>query len=106
MVAMYPMGPIADGGALNITVMSYMGTVYFGLMACRELVPQLDDIAHYLNEALEQLLKASGAAAAPSTPPTPAAVTSRPAAKSRPKAVTATSKAVRPKAPARRPTKA
>jgi WS/DGAT/MGAT family acyltransferase len=103
MVAMYPMGPVADGDALNITVMSYMGTVYFGLMACRELVPQVDDIAHYINEALEELLKASGAAAPAA--PRPAVVKPRPAATSRPKAVAARPKAVaaRPKAATARP---
>jgi WS/DGAT/MGAT family acyltransferase len=73
MVAIYPMGPIADGVALNITVMSYMGTVYFGLVACREVVPQLDDIARYLGKALAQLLEASGAAGAGS--PSAAATT-------------------------------
>ena len=45
MVAMYPMGPVIDGSALNITVMSYMGSMYFGLMACREAVPDVWDIA-------------------------------------------------------------
>ncbi len=40
MVAMYPMGPIMDGGALNMTVMSYMDTMNFGLVACRETVSE------------------------------------------------------------------
>jgi diacylglycerol O-acyltransferase / wax synthase len=61
MVAMYPMGPISDGAALNMTVMSYMGTVHFGLVACREVVPQLDDISHYVQESLDILLKSVGA---------------------------------------------
>ncbi|HEV7886082.1 MAG TPA: wax ester/triacylglycerol synthase family O-acyltransferase [Acidimicrobiales bacterium] len=59
MVAMYPMGPIADGGGLNITVMSYMGQMFFGLVACRETVPKVWNIAHYLNDALEELKKAA-----------------------------------------------
>ena len=58
MVAMYPMGPITDGVALNITVMSYMGVVGFGLVACREVAPDLDDLASYLREALDELVKA------------------------------------------------
>jgi diacylglycerol O-acyltransferase len=61
MVAMYPMGPIADGGGLNITVMSYMGTMFFGLIACRETVPKVANIAHYLNDSLEELKKAADA---------------------------------------------
>ena len=61
MVAYYPMGPIADGGALNITVMSYMGTMCFGLVACRETVPGVWSIAHGLRAALDELLKAADA---------------------------------------------
>ena len=61
MVAYYPMGPIADGGALNITVMSYMGTMCFGLVACRETVPKVWDIAHNLESSLDELVKAAAA---------------------------------------------
>ncbi|MBW3667611.1 MAG: wax ester/triacylglycerol synthase family O-acyltransferase [Actinobacteria bacterium] len=59
MIAMYPMGPIFDGAGLNITVMSYMGNVNFGLVACRETVPRVWDIAHYIGDALEELKKAA-----------------------------------------------
>jgi WS/DGAT/MGAT family acyltransferase len=59
MTAMYPMAPIADGMALNITVMSYMGTMYFGLNACRETLPGVWDIAHALEASLNELLKAA-----------------------------------------------
>jgi len=65
MVAMYPMGPIIDSSALNITVMSYMGSMYFGLMACREAVPEVWDIARGINAALDELKKASDVPAAP-----------------------------------------
>ena len=60
--AAYPMGPITDGGALNITVMSYMGTMHFGLVACRETVPMVWDIAHHIQDTLEELLKAAAGA--------------------------------------------
>ncbi|MDQ1445025.1 MAG: diacylglycerol O-acyltransferase / wax synthase [Acidimicrobiaceae bacterium] len=91
MVAMYPMGPVADGGGLNITVMSYMGSMFFGLVACRETVPNVWTIADYLNDSLEELKKAADRAGAPkgtsakaSTPkPTPPKPTSP---KARPKA--------------------
>jgi WS/DGAT/MGAT family acyltransferase len=63
MVAIYPMAPVADGVALNMTVMSYMGSVYFGLMAGREAVPDLESIADHVRDALEELLKATGAPA-------------------------------------------
>jgi diacylglycerol O-acyltransferase len=59
MVAMYPMGPLMDGIGLNITVMSYMGRMYFGLVACWETVPQVEKIAAYINDALAELRKAA-----------------------------------------------
>ena len=65
MVALYPMGPIADGVALNITVMSYMGSMYFGLVAGRDAVPDVWDLAHGINQALEELKKAADAAGRP-----------------------------------------
>ena len=59
MVAMYPMGPINDGGAVNITVMSYMGSMYFGIVVGREAVPRVWDLAQDVNEALGELKKAA-----------------------------------------------
>ena len=57
------MGPIADGMGLNITVMSYLGSMYFGLVACRDAVPDVWDIAHGLDETLDELKKAADQAA-------------------------------------------
>ena len=57
MVAIYPMGPVAEGVGLNITVMSYMGAMYFGLVAGREAVPAVDAISRYIVDALEELKK-------------------------------------------------
>jgi diacylglycerol O-acyltransferase / wax synthase len=65
MKAMYPMGPIADGVGLNITVMSYMGTMFFGLLACPEVVPDIWDLAAHMNEALNELTKAAEAVGKP-----------------------------------------
>ena len=59
LIAYYPMGPIFDGGGLNITVMSYMDRMDFGLVACRDTVPDVWDIAHGLTDALEELKKAA-----------------------------------------------
>jgi WS/DGAT/MGAT family acyltransferase len=59
MMAAYPMGPVIDGGPLNITVQSYMGTLFFGLVACRDAVPELWDVAEYLDDALNELSKAA-----------------------------------------------
>ena len=57
MIAMYPMGPIFDGGGLNITVMSYMGNMFFGLVGCRETVPDLWAIAAAIGDSMEELRK-------------------------------------------------
>jgi diacylglycerol O-acyltransferase / wax synthase len=63
LVAFYPIGPIVDGGGLNITVMSYMGSLGFGLNACRELMPDVWDVADAIPQALEELVKAAQSAA-------------------------------------------
>jgi diacylglycerol O-acyltransferase len=60
-LGVWPMGPITDGAGLNITVMSYLGALNFGLVACRELAPDLDALADALVLAMEELHKAVGA---------------------------------------------
>jgi WS/DGAT/MGAT family acyltransferase len=62
MVAHYPMGPIFDGGGLNITLMSYMDSVDFGVVACSDVVDDVWSIADGLGEALEVLKKGVGTA--------------------------------------------
>ena len=59
MLAMYPMGPIAHGGALNITVMSYMGQMNFGIVGDRKAVRDVWSIARGLEDSLEELKKAA-----------------------------------------------
>jgi WS/DGAT/MGAT family acyltransferase len=61
LVAIYPMGPIFDGAALNLTVMSYLDHVDFGFLVCRELVPDVDDLAAAVPDALGDLLKVAAA---------------------------------------------
>jgi WS/DGAT/MGAT family acyltransferase len=47
----YPVSTIVDGQGLNLTVQSYLDTLDFGFVACRELVPDLWDlIDHCLAE--------------------------------------------------------
>ncbi|MBA2625868.1 MAG: wax ester/triacylglycerol synthase family O-acyltransferase, partial [Acidimicrobiia bacterium] len=55
LVAWYPMGPIGEGLGLNMTVMSYLGVVYFGLVACPESVPNVQSLANHVTDALEDL---------------------------------------------------
>jgi hypothetical protein len=59
MLAAYPLGPVADGAPLNITVQSYTDKLCFGLSADREAVPEVWDIAQYLDDALGELSKAA-----------------------------------------------
>ncbi len=61
MKATYPIGPIFDGGGLNITVMSYMDSLDFGFLVCPELIPDPWQLADALHEALEQMKKAVAA---------------------------------------------
>jgi WS/DGAT/MGAT family acyltransferase len=60
MVAAYPMGPVMEGVGLNITVMSYNGSVDFGFMVDRELVRDVWDMADRVKDALVELQVAAG----------------------------------------------
>lgn len=61
MVAMYPMGPLNDGAGLNMTLISYLGQIHFGLVACPDLLPDVDHLADLIPIALEELKKAASA---------------------------------------------
>jgi diacylglycerol O-acyltransferase len=56
----YPVSTVADGGGLNITVQSYLDTLDFGLVSCRELVPDLDDLLALHLAEIDVLLSAAG----------------------------------------------
>jgi len=64
LLAHYPVSVITDGQGLNITLVGYLGQLHFGLVSCRELVPDIDALAGYLVEELELLLKAADLRAA------------------------------------------
>jgi WS/DGAT/MGAT family acyltransferase len=53
--ACHPFGPIYDGFALNLTVMSYDGAIGIGAIACREVVPDLDRISHGFEDSVAEL---------------------------------------------------
>jgi hypothetical protein len=59
MVANYPLSVLVDGQALNITVVSYVDSVDFGLMACRDTLPDVDRLAEYIGDAFETLRTAA-----------------------------------------------
>jgi len=60
LVSMFPMGPVMSGTGLNITVISYLDTVEVGIMACREVVPDVWQIAEGFADSLSELVKAAG----------------------------------------------
>ncbi|MGQ0805050.1 MAG: WS/DGAT/MGAT family O-acyltransferase [Actinomycetota bacterium] len=55
-----PLGPVMEGAGLNVTVISYMDKLDIGLIACRESVPDLWDLANGFRDALEELKQAAG----------------------------------------------
>jgi diacylglycerol O-acyltransferase / wax synthase len=59
LLAYYPVSALFDGQGLNITVMSYRGTLFFGLVSCPKLVPDLDVMAGFLRDELEALMSAA-----------------------------------------------
>ena len=63
LVGLYPLGPIYDGMGLNVTVLSYLDTVGFGFLACRDRTRDLDRLASTVSAALQELEKATGASA-------------------------------------------
>jgi diacylglycerol O-acyltransferase len=63
--AVYPLGPVLSGAGLNITVMSHAGTLHVGLHACRELLPDLWDMARHLEPEMAELLTRSAGTARP-----------------------------------------
>jgi len=57
----YPVSAVTDmTGGLNITLFSYDGSLDFGLIACRELVPDVWNLIGYLRDALDELVELAG----------------------------------------------
>lgn len=53
--AIYPMGPVGEGVGLNLTVLSNRDRLDFGVMACRDTVPDVWDIADGFAQAVGEL---------------------------------------------------
>jgi WS/DGAT/MGAT family acyltransferase len=60
MLAGFPLGPVMDGMGLNVTIMSYRGVLYWGLVADARAVPRLWDMAAAVPAALDELMAAAG----------------------------------------------
>jgi WS/DGAT/MGAT family acyltransferase len=59
LLSIYSMGPILENIGLNITVWSYLDQMNFGIVSCRETMPDLRRVADYLHDALAELKKAA-----------------------------------------------
>ena len=55
--AMFPLSLLLHGSALNITCLSYAGTLNFGFTGARDNLPHLQRLAPYMREALDELEK-------------------------------------------------
>jgi len=57
-VALYPVGPVAEGIGLNVTAISYAGQLFLGLLGCRRLVPEVQELAIMMDDAIGELVGA------------------------------------------------
>jgi diacylglycerol O-acyltransferase len=57
LLASYPVSTITDGSGLNITAQSYNGKLDFGVVGCREIVPDIWDIVDHLEACVDELLE-------------------------------------------------
>jgi hypothetical protein len=59
MLALYPISTILPGSALNITVFSYDGDLFFGITSCSDVLPGMEDTADFIHEAFDSLYSAA-----------------------------------------------
>jgi diacylglycerol O-acyltransferase / wax synthase len=53
--SLFPLSLLTQGNALNITCVSYAGTLNFGFTGARETMPHLQRLAIYMGEALDEI---------------------------------------------------
>ncbi len=61
MQSVHPLGPVVDGVALNVTVQSYLDSLFVGINACATAVPDLPALAQAMVRELDRLSGAAGA---------------------------------------------
>jgi diacylglycerol O-acyltransferase len=62
-VSTYPISALPPMTALNVTACSYAGTLFFGLIAGRTAIPDLERLTAFLDEACTELARLAGVAA-------------------------------------------
>lgn len=60
--ALHPHGPLMEGVGLNVTVLSYAGSLDIGVLACREHLPDAHRLTDRIAGAVEELAKLAEAA--------------------------------------------
>lgn len=83
----WPLSIVVHSVALNITVQSYDGRLEFGLVACRDALPRVDELAILLQAAADEyeaLASAHAARVLPATSPTTSPAAAATAAPARP----------------------
>src|SRR5215210_3196765 len=60
LLRIYPQVPLVNNTALGIAIMSYDGTLNFGLLGDFDALPDLDDLADALRDAIAELAVAAG----------------------------------------------
>jgi WS/DGAT/MGAT family acyltransferase len=60
--AIFPMVPLTRNTALGVAIMSYNGRIDFGISADYDLMPDLDETAGFLEDAIDELAAAAGVA--------------------------------------------
>ncbi len=53
--AIYPVSLLFDGHTLNVTIVGYHDKIAFGIVGCRGSIPNLQRIAVYIGDALEEM---------------------------------------------------
>jgi diacylglycerol O-acyltransferase / wax synthase len=51
--SVFPMGPLTDWSAINVTVVSYRRQLTFGVVACPDVVPDVDDLIDDLRAEID-----------------------------------------------------
>jgi diacylglycerol O-acyltransferase len=69
--AVYPLGPVIDGVALNVTVQSYRDSLFVGINACATAVPDLPGLTRAMADELSLLSRMAAGAGDPQRPTRP-----------------------------------
>ena len=66
--AVYPLGPVIDGVAVNVTVQSYREWLFVGINACATAVPDLPGLTQAMVDELSLLCRMARGAGEPHRP--------------------------------------